>query len=150
VLFAALREEATELEVDWSYIEEADGAERSSQSWHDMLDLTGRVTPKIAIDLMNREDHVLLVHPGLIARYELMSILETLRDKVGHDVPCPGVWVLVAADGQSEMPILDHTVIPLITTGQRAKVSEGWIDNIHRGRAEPPLAAEVAVQKAGR
>jgi hypothetical protein len=47
------------------------------------------------------------------------------------------------------MPILDHAVIPLITPGQRAKVSEGWIDNIHRGRAEQTLIAEVAVQKAG-
>jgi hypothetical protein len=78
-----------------------------------------------------------------------MSILETLRDKVGHDVPCPGVWVLVAADGQSEMPILDRAEIPLITPGQRAKVSEGWIDNLHRGRAEQPLAAEMAAQQGG-
>jgi hypothetical protein len=64
-------------------------------------------------------------------------------------VRCPGVWVLVATDGQSEAPILDHAVIPLITPGQRAKVSEGWIDNIHRGRAEQTLTAAVAVQKAG-
>jgi hypothetical protein len=28
-------------------------------------------------------------------------------------------------------------------------VSEGWIDNIHRGRAEQTLTAAVAVQKAG-
>lgn len=149
LLFAALRDEAKGLDVDWSIIEHADGAEHASQDWSNLLHLTGLVAPKIAADLMNREDHLLLVHPGLIARYEMMSILETLRDKVGHDVPCPGVWVLVAADGQSEMPILDHAVIPLITPGQRAKVSEGWIDNIHRGRAALPLAAEVAVQKAG-
>jgi hypothetical protein len=47
------------------------------------------------------------------------------------------------------MPMLDRAVIPLITPGQRAKVSEGWIDNIHRGRAEQPLAVEVAGQKGG-
>ena len=62
-----------------------------------------------------------------------MSILETLRDKVGHDVPCPGLWVLVATDGQSDMPVLDHADIPLITPGQRAKVSEAWINNEDRG-----------------
>ena len=27
-----------------------------------------------------------MVHPGLIARYDQMAMLETLRDKVGHDV----------------------------------------------------------------
>jgi hypothetical protein len=149
MLFSALRDEAKDLDVDWSIIEHADGAEHASQDWSNLLHLTGLAAPKIAAELMNREDHLLLVHPGLIARYELMSILETLRDKVGHDVPCPGVWVLVASDGQSEMPMLDHAVIPLITLGQRAKVSEGWIDNIHRGRAEQPLTAEVVVQKVG-
>jgi hypothetical protein len=149
MLFAALRDEAKGLDVDWSIIEQADGADAHSQDWANLLHLAGLAAPKIAAELMKREDHLLLVHPGLIARYELMSILETLRDRVGHDVPCPGVWVLVAADGQSNMPMLDRAVIPLITPGQRAKVSEGWIDNIHRGRAEQPLAVEVAGQKGG-
>jgi hypothetical protein len=77
-----------------------------------------------------------MVHPGLIARYDQMTILETLRDKVGHDVTCPGLWVLVAADGQHDLPRLDNAEIPLITPGQRARVSEGWIDNLPRGKAE--------------
>lgn len=149
ILFAAMRDEAKLLDVDWSIVEHADGAEHGSQDWSNLLHLAGRVAPKIAADLMNRDEHLLLVHPGLIARYELISILETLRDNVGHDIPCPGVWVLVAADGQNEMPMLDHTVIPLITPGQKAKVSEGWIDNVHRGRVEEPLAAEVVVQQIG-
>ena len=128
LLFDALREEAKELEVDWSNIEEADGADPSSQDWNNLLHI-GPAGPKIAARLAQRPEHLLLVHPGLIARYDLMPILETLRDKVGHDVPCPGLWVLVATDGQNDMPILDHAEIPLITPGQRAKVSENWIDN---------------------
>jgi hypothetical protein len=32
--------------------------------------------------------------------------------------------------------MLDGAEIPLITPGQRAAVSEGWIDNRHRGKAE--------------
>ena len=90
MLFAALRDEANALDVDWSIIEHADGAECASQDWSNLLHLAGLVAPRIAADLMNRQDHLLLVHPGLIARYEVMSILETLRDKVGHDVSCPG------------------------------------------------------------
>jgi serine/threonine protein kinase len=144
LLFDALRDEAKELEVDWSIVEQADGADHASHDWSNLVHLVGRVASKIAADLMNRQDHLLLVHPGLIARYELMSILETLRDRVGHDVPCPGVWVLVATDGQSESPILDHAVIPLITLGQRAAVSEAWVDNVHRGRSRPVAATEGA------
>ena len=85
-----------------------------------------------------------MVHPGLIARYDQMQMLETLRDRIGHDVPCPGLWVLVAADGQNELPILDHAEIPLITPGQRAKVSEHWINNEDCGQASGVRASTVA------
>jgi hypothetical protein len=148
LLFDALREEAKDLEVDWTIIEQADGMDESSQDWQNLLHLVGRAAPKIATELMNRDKHVLLVHPGLLARYDQMTILETLRDKVGHDVACPGLWVLVPTDEQNDMPFLDHAEIPLITPGQRAKVSEGWIENVHRGRAEKP-AAELAGRKEG-
>jgi hypothetical protein len=57
--------------------------------------------------------------------------------------------VLVATDGQSDMPMLDHAEIPLITPGQRARVSEAWIDNVHRGRAEPVAAVAGSGGKGG-
>ena len=136
LLFDVLREEANELEVDWSIVEQADGAEPSTQDWKNLMHLIGRVTPKIVSRLTERREHLLLVNPGMIARYDLMEIVETLRDRVGHDVNCPGLWLLVATDGQNDMPVLDHAEIPLITPGQRAKVSESWIDNVHRGRTE--------------
>jgi serine/threonine protein kinase len=146
-LLDALRAEAKELEIDWATIEQADGTDPASTDWQNLLHLIGRVTPKIVADLTSRKEHLLLVHPGLIARYDQMSVLETLRDKVGHDVPCPGVWVLVATDGQSDMPVLDHAEIPLITPGQRAKVSESWIENLHRARSEKAAAPAVAGKK---
>jgi hypothetical protein len=86
---------------------------------------------------------VLLVHPGLIARYQLMSVLQTLRDRVGHDATCPSVWVLVATDSQNEMPYLDGVQIPLISKGQRAAVSESWIDNLHRGRVKEAVSGNA-------
>jgi hypothetical protein len=141
LLFAGLREEAKELEVDWSYIEEADGTEPASQAWGDLLHLAGLAAPKITENLAQRPKHLLMVHPGLIARYDLMQVLETLRDKVGHDAPCPGLWVLVATDGQSDLPVLDHAEIPLITPGQRTKVSEHWINNADRGHADEVAAS---------
>ena len=147
LLFDALREEADELEIDWNTIESADGTDRSSPDWDNLLQLVARVAPKLADDLAGHTEHLLLVHPGLIARYDQMAILETLRDKVGHDAPCPGLWLLVATDGQNDMPKLDHAEIPLITTSQRAKVSEAWIDNVHRGRAEPVAAVAGSGRK---
>ena len=143
LLFESLRTEAQELDVDWNIIEKADGADRGSQDWKNLLHLVSLAAIKIEDNLLNRDEHLLLVHPGLIARYDLMSLLETLRDRTGHDVPCPGVWVLVATDGQSDMPFLDDAEIPLISPGQRTKVSESWIDNLHRGRTEKVAAIET-------
>jgi hypothetical protein len=136
LLFELLRAEAGELEVDWSVIERADGAGAHSQDWSNLMQLVGRVGPRLVDNLVGRTGHVLLVNPGLIARYELMSVLETVRDRVGQEGASPGVWVLVASDGQHALPMLDGAEIPLITPGQRAAVSEGWIDNRHRGKAE--------------
>lgn len=149
LLFDALRAESEELEIDWSTIENADGTDRSSPDWDNLVHLVARTAPKVTDYLAGRTDHLLLVHPGLIARYDQMAILEALRDKVGHDAPCPGLWLLVATDGQNDMPKLDNAEIPLITPGQRAKVSEAWIDNVHRGRAEPVAAVVGSGRKRG-
>ncbi|MEQ8667596.1 MAG: BREX system serine/threonine kinase PglW [Pirellulales bacterium] len=148
LLFDFLRAEAQELDVDWSVVEQADGTDTGSQDWKNLLHLVSMAQPKIEENLLNRDEHLLLVHPGMIARYDMMSLLETLRDRTGHDVPCPGVWVLVATDEQSDMPFLDDAEIPLISPGQRAKVSEAWIDNLHRGRA-PKLATTESMEAGG-
>jgi hypothetical protein len=134
LLFEALRDEAQELEVDWQVVEQADGSGTGNQDWKNLLHLVSMAQSKIEHELLSREQHLLLVHPGLIARYDMMSLLETLRDRVGHDAQCPGAWVLVPTDEQNDMPFLDDAEIPLISPGQRTKVSEAWIDNLHRGR----------------
>jgi len=38
----------------------------------------------------------------------------------------------VAADEQSELPLLDGQAIPLLTPGQRAPVPQAWLENAHR------------------
>lgn len=150
LFFEALRKEAEELEIDWKVVEQADGADRSGQDWNNLMYLVARVAQKVTAELCDRREHLLLVHPGLIARYDQMAILETLRDQVGHDVACPGLWVLLATDGQHDLPMLDNAEIPLITPGQRARVSEAWVDNVHRGQAKPVAAADGAGGRRGR
>ena len=41
------------------------------------------------------EQTVLLVYPGLLARYEQMDLLQRLRDKVGRPDGIPGLWMLM-------------------------------------------------------
>lgn len=136
LLLEQLRIKSQEYEFPWSDLYESDAEGQTSEDWHNLLHLMSEVGPNIETELMNREQSLLLVHPGLIARYEMMSVLQTLRDRVGHDAACPSVWVLVATDSQNDMPYLDGVQIPLISKGQRAAVSENWIDNLHRGRTK--------------
>lgn len=134
----ALRREAAEWEVDWSVIEAADSAPPDSPDWRNLLHLAAKAGDRITADLVARTSPVLVVHPGFIARYDLMGVLEKLRDAAGRPGCCPAVWVLVATDGSQEMPHLDGTAIPLVTPGERVKASDPWIDNLHRSRHDLP------------
>lgn len=133
LFLTALRREAKELDVDWRVVQRADACAPGSQDWQNLLQLSSLAQRSVEQTLLQTSAHQLLVHPGLIARYDMMSLLESLRDRVGHDADCPGIWVLVAADEQSDMPVLDGVTIPLISPSQRTRMSEPWIDNLHRG-----------------
>ena len=75
-----------------------------SRDWNNLLRLVSMVVPAIEAELLAATQPVLLVHPGLLARYGQIGVLERLRDQVGRRGVCPGLWVLVAADEQSELP----------------------------------------------
>ncbi|HSX81622.1 MAG TPA: BREX system serine/threonine kinase PglW, partial [Candidatus Saccharimonadia bacterium] len=138
LLLTHLCQQATRLRIDWQVVREADGAPPGSRDWNNLLRLVSMVAPAIEAELLAAIQPVLLVHPGLLARYGQMGLLERLRDQVGRRGVCPGLWVLVAADEQSELPLLDGQAIPLLTPGQRAPVPQAWLENAHRaaGAAE--------------
>ena len=135
-LLGHLRQQAEKQRVkNWQVVEGADGATRDSRPWQNLQRLVGGALPGVEAELLAMRKPVLLVHPGLLARYEAMALLERLRDKIGRPGQCPALWLLVAADEQSELPVLDGHEIPLLTPGQRAVVPRGWVLNVHRGAA---------------
>ena len=80
------------------------------------------------------EQGLLLVSAGLLARYDQMSLLETLRDACSQRHDVPGYVVLVAADAQRPLPVLDDKPIPVIHASEWARISEYWITNRHRAQ----------------
>jgi hypothetical protein len=90
------------------------------------------IIPAVESDLLASPRPVLLVHPGLLARYDQMDLLTRLRDQVGRKGKCPALLVMVAADEQSELPLIDGREVPLIGSGQRAQVPLSWTENDHR------------------
>jgi serine/threonine protein kinase len=132
LLLEKLRAKATEDEVDWQVVREADGAPANSEDAAHLRDLVAEVVPAVEAELLASARPVLLVHPGLLARYDQMDLLTRLRDQVGRKGKCPGLLVLVAADEQSELPLIDGREVPLIGSGQRARVPLAWTENQHR------------------
>jgi hypothetical protein len=74
---------------------------------------------------------MLVVYPGLLARYDRMDLLERLRDRVGRGDGIAGLWLLVPGDDQA---LLDGKAIPILSPGQRARIPESWLENVHRAR----------------
>ena len=54
------------------------------------------------------------MYPGLLARYDQIQLLERLREASGRQHDAPGFIVLIAADEQRHMPVLDGKPIPVI------------------------------------
>ncbi|MCY2987164.1 MAG: BREX system serine/threonine kinase PglW [Planctomycetota bacterium] len=76
---------------------------------------------------------VLLVYPGLLARYAQMDMLQRLREKVGRPDGIPGLWMLIAADESTELPVLDGHAVPVIGRAEWARIPDSWLRNEHRG-----------------
>ena len=76
---------------------------------------------------------ILLIYPGLLARYEQMDLLQRLREKVGRAGGIPGLWMLIASDESTELPVLDGHAVPVVGRAEWARIPEYWLENRHRG-----------------
>ncbi len=124
-----LRAEAEQAKVEWDLVLKTD-AKPGEGDWGKLLLLVGRAMPKVEQQLSTADKTVLMVYPGLLARYDQMTLLERLRDTVGRRNGVPGVWLLIPGDQQA---MLDGKAIPLISPGQRTRVPLSWLQNVHRG-----------------
>jgi len=73
---------------------------------------------------------ILVVYPGLLARYGQMGFLETLREEVNRARRLKSCWLLLPGDNQA---LIDGQAVPLIGPGQKTRIPESWLQNVHRG-----------------
>ena len=74
-----------------------------------------------------------MIYPGLLARYDQMDLLTRLSQKVGRRDGIPGLWLLLPGDQQA---LIDGKAVPLRGPGQKARIPESWLSNLHRGDGE--------------
>lgn len=131
LLLDAMHAEAKANTVDWSVVLNADAAGRGSRDWPNLLRLVGLAAPALENQLGRSAELILLVHPGLIARYDLMPMLTRLASEAGNPGRAPALVVLVPMLLPGA-PAIDGSAVPVIGTAQWAAIPDAWVANAHR------------------
>jgi serine/threonine protein kinase len=132
VLLREMQAVAEQAGARWDIVLQADAAAPQSADWRRLQTLVRRAMPAVEQALFTAQTPVLLVYPGLLARYEQISLLEKLRDACAQRLNAPGFLVLVAADAQHHLPMLDRTPIPVILASEWARMPEAWLTEAQR------------------
>jgi hypothetical protein len=131
VFIKALREVAEKARVNWDLVLKTDATPHQGD-WDKLMLLVGRAMPLIEAQVLASDRTLLMIYPGLLARYERMDLLERLRDQVGRRDGIPGLWLLLPGQHQA---LIDGKAVPIFSPGQRVPIPESWLRNEHRGRA---------------
>ena len=124
----ALRDVAREANVDWDLVVSTD-ARPGEGDWDKLILLVGRAMSAVEKRLEAAEKTALVVYAGVLARYDRMDVLSRLSQKVGRRDGIPGLWLLLPGDHQA---LLDGKAVPILSPGQRARIPESWLQNVHR------------------
>jgi hypothetical protein len=139
-LVAALRDRATTTGIKWDdaiIATDADGP--TSSAWPRLLAVVRDSIAPLRAELLAVE-HVVLTHPGLLGRYDLLGLLDELRDRT--HAPQPGqvlrtVWVVVAADDPSALPTIAGSAVPITSSAEHLSLSDAWLENLHHTKQRP-------------
>ena len=131
LLIETLRDQARALKVDWNLVLQADAAAPGSRDWINLTRLVQRSLPLVRQRLLDADRPILLVHPGLLARYQAMGLVEELRDRVGTAGAPPAAWLLAPMNANG-LPAVDGVPVPVISSAQWARIPQAWIENAHR------------------
>lgn len=138
LLLRALREEADRANVRWDKVLAADATPRDSNDFARLRMLVARTRPQLEAAIALPGQTVLLTHPGLIARYGFMDLLQSVKDRIDRGPAGGGprgLLLLVPSDEQSTQPMIDDVVVPVLGRSLWARIPEKWLENAHRGHA---------------
>jgi len=127
----SLQQIASQAKVQWDLVLQTD-TQPQSGDWDKLMMLVGRAMPIVQRQLEAAEKTMLLIYPGLLARYGQMDLLSHLSQKVGRKDGIPGLWLLLPGDNQA---LIDGKPVPLIGPGQKTRIPESWLQNLHRADA---------------
>ncbi|MFZ7337841.1 BREX system serine/threonine kinase PglW [Comamonas jiangduensis] len=145
LLLAALREQAQLMKVNWNVVLHADAADRGSRDWVNLQRLVQRAVPSVRAAVLNSPMPILLVCVGLLARYELMSLVTELEEHAGRPGHTPSAWMLLPTSYQG-LPVIDGVAVPLVNNINNTRalaIPQAWVENRHRGKAGSHASSSV-------
>lgn len=149
LLLASLREQAEAAGVDWNVVLQADAADPGSRHWTNLQRLVQRALPTVRASLLNSPSPILLGCVGLLARYELMSLVTELEEHAGRPGHTPSVWLLLPTSHQG-LPVIDGVAVPMVNNISNTRVlalPQTWVENKHRTKtsshASPPATGKL-------
>jgi len=141
VFVEALHRAADEVGADWRVVVAADAAPHNSSDWRNLNQLIAtKVIPIVEQSLTNGDKTILAYHANWLARYGQVVMLSRVYEAVQAG-KVHGVWLLLPASSQTEMPLMDGQAVPVITNNQWAAIPESWCENLHRSNGKEPAPA---------
>lgn len=117
----------------WQVVVDADTAGPGTPAWGNLQRLLDVALAELTDRLAATAGTVLLVHLGLLARYDRLDIVATWRDRLhaGGD-PLRGLWLLTSTTAGADVPFVDDRPVPVITANEHARIPLEWLRNAHR------------------
>ena len=134
LLLEALRAQADAARVDWRLVLAADAADPGSRDWANLQRLVQRALPALRSALLESPAPLLLVNPGLLARYGLLDLVTELEASAGRPGHTPGAWLLLPSSRQG-LPTIDGAAVPLVNNLNNTRtlaLPRAWVANRHR------------------
>ena len=128
-----MKREAGTAGADWNVVLKADAATtHDSADWQNLQILVERCLPDITKHLRSPDRTPLIVHPGLLARYDQMHLLSGIIADIGRVNGIHGLWLLVPANDTSPLPVINQKAIPITNPAQHIRLNRAWLANKHR------------------
>jgi serine/threonine protein kinase len=136
LIWREVHTQAERLEVDPAVIIATDRAGPDGPQWPLLKELV-QTAAAAALDalLAARARPALLIHPGVLARFDLSGALARLSERAQREEGAAVVLVVPSHEGTAAPSINGHLPVPTEAGGQRLRLPETWLRNAHRAPA---------------
>jgi hypothetical protein len=135
-LVAAMRSLMEEKGIKPSAVHAADRDGPTAKGWRNLRKLAQQAVEQVASKLLPpREAPLLLIQPGLIARYGLDEFLRKMV-QAAESEDCHAIFLLVPSRQQAGLPpINEEMAVPGVLPSQALWISREWLRNLHNAAA---------------